>query len=219
MDFTTFIQAINTIDAGLTQMKAAALVMAQAQPDAAAAVAALTAAGKGTPPATSPGSLTNGPAGSIATPRVDALVPPGTPNTITLPNTGHTLSLPQPNAANPQQGEMFVGYCMRVSGQCHGMIGEVGKLFMGDDYLFAPLGGFKTDGTDWPVAADAFFNPSAYSTPEQIAAAVAAQKQWDATEAALKGANAAVAAASGTVAAASGTVAPSPTTQLPLPGV
>ena len=157
MDFTAFIQAINAIDAGLTQMKAAALVMAQAQPNSSAAVAALAAAGKGTAPTTITASTTNGPGASLITPQVDAIVPSGTPHTITLPNTGHTVSLPQPNAADPTHGEMFIGYCMRVSAQCHGQIGKVGQLFLGSEYLFAPLGGFKTDGTDWPVAADAFF--------------------------------------------------------------
>lgn len=116
--------------------------------------------------------------------RVDDIVPPGTPGTVTLPKTGHTLSLPQPSPDpnNPGRGEMLMGYIARVHKQC----GEptfpqgLGALFLGTDGLFAPGRPWDAKGTYWPEAADKFYNREAYMTDAEKAAQAAANQQWDA---------------------------------------
>lgn len=94
---------------------------------------------------------------------IEPLVTPGTAGTVTLPRTGHTLALPQPTR------EGFLGYCQRVSRQVGGLGTDVGALVLGTDWVFARFGGFKPDGSNWPQAADYFFNRRAYMTPEELA--------------------------------------------------
>lgn len=107
--------------------------------------------------------------------RVDPVVPEGTPYTVTLPATGHTLSV-----ARPDLGEMFVGYCQRVSDQAGGDPKTVGALFLGTARYFAPFGGFKSDGSNWPQAADKFYNMRAYMTDAERAKDDAAKASWEA---------------------------------------
>jgi len=109
--------------------------------------------------------------------RVDPVVGSDCPNTITIGETGHVLSV-----ARPDLGESFVGYAMRVSEQAHGDINTVGALFVGADYLFDKWGGFKKNGSNWPFAADRFYNLRAFMSPEEQAkddAAKAGWSQWD----------------------------------------
>jgi hypothetical protein len=103
-------------------------------------------------------------------PRIDPVVPPGTPGTVTLPATGHVLSV-----ARPDLHEMFVGYCERVSAQAGGNAATVGALMLGTAYLFEKLGGYRADGANWPEAADRFYNLRSYFTPEEQAAEDAAK--------------------------------------------
>jgi hypothetical protein len=86
--------------------------------------------------------------------RVDQPCPQGTPGTVTLAATGHTLSLPE-----VAKGEMFAGYCGRVYLQCGAQSADaVGSLFLGTGVYFERFGGFKPDGSNWPQAADFFFD-------------------------------------------------------------
>lgn len=114
--------------------------------------------------------------------RVDDIVPPGTPGTVTLPKTGHTLSLPQPNPADPTHGEMLIGYIARVHKQCGSPTFPqgLGALFLGTEGLFAPGKPWDAAGTYWPEAADRFYNREAYMTDAEKAAQAAANQQWDA---------------------------------------
>jgi len=104
----------------------------------------------------------------ISTPlQVDPIVPAGTPNTVTLPETNHTLSLPMIG-----QGENLIGYCGRVSLQAGGDEANKGGLVImqqsGPSHTGNPL-------IDWPILVDWFYNRTSYMTPaEQADAARAA---------------------------------------------
>lgn len=96
---------------------------------------------------------------------VEPVVPKGTARTVTPSETGHTLSIPRPD-----KGEMFMGYCIKVSDQATGgkdpnAFQRVGALASGADHYFDKWGGFKADGSNWPFAADRFFNGEAYGDP------------------------------------------------------
>jgi hypothetical protein len=106
--------------------------------------------------------------------RVDPVVGAGTPTTVTLPKTGHTLSV-----ARTDLGEGFVGYCTRIADQAGGNPNTVGALFLGTSHLFERFGGYKADGSNWPQAADYFYNIRAYMTPEELARDDAAKRGWD----------------------------------------
>jgi hypothetical protein len=85
--------------------------------------------------------------------RVDLPCPQGTPGTVTLSATGHTLSLADPSK------EMFAGYCERVAEQADGNPNIIGDLVvLGTSPWFERFGGFKADGSNWPQAADYFFD-------------------------------------------------------------
>lgn len=105
--------------------------------------------------------------------RIDPVVGAGAPTTVTLPRTGHTLSV-----ARTDLGEMFVGYCTRVADQAGGNPGTVGALFLGTQHLFERFGGYRADGSNWPQAADMFYNMRAYMTPEELARDDAAKQGW-----------------------------------------
>lgn len=96
---------------------------------------------------------------------------------VLLPATSHVLSVPRVDLR-----EMFQGYCTRVSDQATGAnpraLDTIGSLYLGTGPYFAKFGGFKADGSNWPQAADAFFNPRAYMTPEELAADDAAKAGW-----------------------------------------
>lgn len=92
--------------------------------------------------------------------RIDPIVAEGTARTVTPGETHHTLSI-----ARPDKHERFMGYCTRVADQAHGDPQKVGALAMGADWLFSLWGGFKEDGSNWPFAADRFYNGGAYGDP------------------------------------------------------
>jgi len=97
---------------------------------------------------------------------VDPVVATGTPTTVTIPETGHVISV-----ARPDTGEKFMGYCIRICDQAHGNMGVVGSIGIKGDSIFAKFGGFKADGSNWPVSADHFYNARAWMTPAEQAAA------------------------------------------------
>jgi hypothetical protein len=119
--------------------------------------------------------------------RVDPVVGADCPNTVTLPKTGHTLSIPRPDL-----GEMFIGYCTRVcdqatNGKGDQFVGTVGALFLGCDGYFTLSGGtYSADGKDWPAAADCFYNQRAYMSAEEKAKDDAAKAGWDAWDVKFK---------------------------------
>ena len=112
--------------------------------------------------------------------RLDPVVASDCPYTMTMTETGHTLSL-----ARPELGEMFIGYVVRVSDQATGgdkvrgdqIRGSIGSLFLGTAWLFAP-DTYKPDGSNWPRAADRFCNMRAYMTPEERAKDDANKAEW-----------------------------------------
>lgn len=110
--------------------------------------------------------------------RIDPVVGPDCPNTVVMERTGHVLSV-----ARPDLGEMFVGYCRRVSDQAtmgtdSNAVNTLGSLFMGSSWLFDRFGGYQPDGSNWPQAADRYFNMRAYMTPEELARDDASRAQW-----------------------------------------
>lgn len=107
--------------------------------------------------------------------RVDPVVGDDCPGTVFMPQTGHVLSVPRPDL-----GEMFMGYCQRVSDQAHGNIATVGALVISSSRLFARFGGFKSDGSNWAEAADCFYNLRAYMSVAERAQADAAKESWQA---------------------------------------
>jgi hypothetical protein len=115
--------------------------------------------------------------------RVDQPCPPGTPGTVTLTKTGHTLSTPLP-------GENFGGYCDRIWRQAEGVPGVAFAYIMnGSESYFERFGGYKADGSNWPAAADFLFDRHMgrhnYDTDEERAVQAGAQVQWDQTSAAV----------------------------------
>ena len=93
----------------------------------------------------------------------------GTPGTVTLPVTGHVLSLPR-----PQDGEMLMGYSQRISLQLAGE--RSADAIMGS----AGTGGMIQQIGDggpqyWPEMLDRRYNPRAYMTDTQRAAVDAPQ--------------------------------------------
>jgi len=144
-----------------------------------AELAAAKAALKPAPVAPAPVMAPRGPTYSqdAAGYRVDDVALPGTPGTVTLPVTGHVVSLPQPNAQHPERGEMLMGYIMRVYKQCGGKESDrfaVGPLSLPK----SPDGVHHPDGTYWPEMADRFYNPVAYMTPDQREEAAKQAQQW-----------------------------------------
>jgi hypothetical protein len=99
------------------------------------------------------------------------------------------------SVAQPKLGEMFVGYCQRVSdqatdGHAEKYLGSIGSLFLGTGTFFEhgtpehPV--FNPDGSNWPEAADCFFNMRAYMTDAEKARDDKAQADWEAVNEALK---------------------------------
>lgn len=99
----------------------------------------------------------------------DPVVGPDCPYTKVCPATGHVLSL-----ARPDLGENFMGYVQRVADQATNgngdrYAGTIGTLLLGTGTFFQmsshkPL---QQDGSNWPEAADCFYNIRAYMTPEE----------------------------------------------------
>jgi hypothetical protein len=111
--------------------------------------------------------------------RVDDPATPGTPGTRTCPVTGHVLSDP----IQPGTGEGFAGYVMRVYRQAGGnetQRNAAGAMVMtGPGPLFEKFGGYTTDGSNWHLAADLFYNPKVYATPAELLAEANRQAAWD----------------------------------------
>jgi hypothetical protein len=116
--------------------------------------------------------------------RVDNIVAPGTRGTVTLPLTGHVLSLPQIGEEN------LTGYVNRTRAQCgHPGAWDVGAFTAGGGgtYAASQFGGFKADGSNWPRIADWLFNRSAYMAGVPGTAGVPLVSYYP-TEAALRAA-------------------------------
>lgn len=95
-------------------------------------------------------------------PPIDANCPTGI-----LVRSGRWLSVPRPDT-----GEMFMGYCLRVSRQLgneQGVLNALATIQISMGPIFAKLGGQKEDGSNWAEAADMFFNK--VYTPGELAAA------------------------------------------------
>ena len=110
------------------------------------------------------------------------------PDDVYLQVTGNVFPKPKPSTTgNPMDGEMFVGYVMRVGRVTGRSTSSVGSLFLGSAHLFEGLpGGFTTDGKNWPVACDKYFNAAAYMTKEELAAQDASERSWQAWGEAMK---------------------------------
>jgi hypothetical protein len=117
--------------------------------------------------------------GDSAGNRVDDRVAPGTPGTVTLQTTGNTLSVPQPG------NEGFAAYAGRIREQAApaGMTVpyNFGDIIYRGDGLFAAFGGYKADGSNWPIAADAYYNPDKYRDPAEAARIKAQQDAYNAS--------------------------------------
>ncbi len=104
--------------------------------------------------------------------RLDDVMPAGTPGTITLPVTGHVLSVPQASI-----GELLLGYAIRVSKQA-GVELQTAINMNGALALFQSA--LKSSGPtpdSWPAMADEFYNREAYN-PVSDADKAAQAKQW-----------------------------------------
>jgi hypothetical protein len=123
------------------------------------------------PPPANPNQLLNGARALSNGFRVDPVVPTGTYGTVTLPKTGHVLSVPRLDLQ-----ETFVGYCIRVLDQATDGKGDEYKNGLGGLFLGYP--GVNPDGSNWPERADAYFNIKAYMTPEQKEQEARSAQQW-----------------------------------------
>lgn len=90
--------------------------------------------------------------------RIDDVVPEGTPGTIKMLKTGNVLSIPQPGS------ESWGGYLGRVYRQTK-HFAPVYAMAYGDS-AFEGFGGFKADGSNWPICADRCYNPDAYRSDD-----------------------------------------------------
>lgn len=125
--------------------------------------------------------------------RVDDVMPAGTPGTMTMPITGHVLSLPTSAVAadgtwlgTPGSGEGLIGYCERVCRQC-GWDDAVAGIAQagGIQALGSQLPAAGRTVASWPAMADNWYNLAKYSklsTAEQAAI----QASWDDVEARMK---------------------------------
>jgi len=95
------------------------------------------------------------------------------PEDVYLPITGKVYPKPL-----PERGETFIGYVQRVGAVTGRSTSAVGSLFQGSSHLFSAIGGFKIDGSNWPEAADRFFNARSYLTDAQRAEADRAAAGW-----------------------------------------
>jgi hypothetical protein len=112
--------------------------------------------------------------------RVDPIVDSFCETAVLVPS-GKFLSKPRPDL-----GEMFMGYCMRVCLQGGKdpaqFAAELGSLLTAVGPLFAQVGGFKEDGSNWAQAADLLFNGRPMTEAEKAKAEadrLAAEKAWD----------------------------------------
>lgn len=109
--------------------------------------------------------------------RVDAIVPAGTAGTVTLPKTGHVLSLPQPAA-----GELLMGYALRVCAQAMGDYKTVAGLLIAQSALHS----FGPTPDAWPAMVDEYFNTRAYMTADELSRQDNAAAGWNDVYAALQ---------------------------------
>jgi hypothetical protein len=96
---------------------------------------------------------------------VEKIVPSGAPGTVTLPLTGHVLSLPRPDL-----GEALIGYAERVYKQCGAdSLANLGGLILSQSVpaVCGPATGDPVK--DYPVVVDAYYNHAAYLTAAQAA--------------------------------------------------
>lgn len=104
--------------------------------------------------------------------RIDAVVPSGTPNTITLPVTGHVLSNPMQSS-----GEGILGYFQRTSLQTGGNAQDAGGLIIAATDLAHRLSMDAANASSWPYVVDWYANPVAYMNAYEPGAIAAGQAQ------------------------------------------
>jgi hypothetical protein len=104
--------------------------------------------------------------------RIDAVIPTGTPSTITLPVTGHVLSLPLQS-----QGEGILGYFQRTSLQTGGNAQDAGGLIVAATDLAHRLSMDAANASSWPYIVDWYANPVAYMNVYEPGAIAAGQAQ------------------------------------------
>lgn len=113
--------------------------------------------------------------------RIDNVAPTGTPGTVTLPVTGHVLSLPQPRLDAQgkliQGGEMLVGYTLRVGVQCGATLQKAIDMHGAIAYMESGLKTYGPTPAYWPMEVDEFYNREAYN-PVSDADKAAQAKQW-----------------------------------------
>ena len=110
--------------------------------------------------------------------RIDPVVDATCPTAVFLETTKHYLSIPRPDL-----GETFVPYAERVSRQAGSAVvppTNIGALFLSASKYFARFGGYKADGSNWPLVADFYFNHYLYLTPEERAEYDAGKRSWGA---------------------------------------
>ena len=93
--------------------------------------------------------------------QIDPVAKAGDPGTVTLPVTGHVLSVPKPEA-----GETITGYYVRVSKQTGGLPSDAFALAQAGN---TPYGLDVTNPANWPTICDELANRVAYMTPQQKA--------------------------------------------------
>ena len=104
--------------------------------------------------------------------RIDAVVAPGSPSTITLPVTGHVLSLPLQS-----QGEGILGYFQRTSHQTGGDAQDAGGLIVNAVDIATKLQMDSGNPSSWPYIVDWYANPVAYMNTYEPGAIAAGQAQ------------------------------------------
>lgn len=111
--------------------------------------------------------------------RVDDKVAPGTPGTVTLPATGHVVSLPSAGAGK-MGGELAMGYQNRVKLQLDAadLVNRANFVLVQGWAPTAQRAGLDTTNlAHWPEIADRVCNASAYQTQAQKDAEALARQQ------------------------------------------
>jgi hypothetical protein len=130
----------------------------------------------------------SGPYGQPLHARIDPILPPGSPDTVTLPVTGHVLSKPicgvDARGNWDGTGEGFLGYYLRTSLQVGSTVQEgvntQGSMIVACPPARAPLSGVAA----WPQQSDEARNPQAYNPVDPRKAAQDAA-DWAAVNARL----------------------------------
>jgi len=102
------------------------------------------------------GILADGRKEPVSGARIDPVVDADCPTAVAVPDPLEPGSTLYVSKARTDLNERWLGYVIRVSDQCKGGLTRLGSAGYLATQSFAPFGGFKADGSNWPQAAAQF---------------------------------------------------------------